>query len=181
MPVNFGFDNTMLKTWLLLHQTYDMVLKVEETVFARIGLTPQYNGVLMAINYSKGSVTIKDIANWLDRNSNSVSTLIDRMQRDGLVQKVENTHDRREVRVELTDKGKDMFLKADALGWQIVDDVLKGIPEEDLRLLDKQLENVKNRAFSYLNPDDSIEPVKTVRGAGKKPAGRKHSARSLSE
>jgi len=84
MPVKFGFDTPILNTWLLIHQTFDMILRVEEKEFAKIGLTPQYNGVLMALKYKKSKVTIKDIANWVDKNSNTISTLIDRMQRDGL-------------------------------------------------------------------------------------------------
>jgi len=168
MPVKFGFDNTMLNTWLLLHQAYDMVLKVEETAFARLGLTPQYNGVLMAMKYTRGPVTISDIAKWLDRNNNSVSTLIDRMQRDGLVQKVGNTRDRREVQVVFTDKGEELFQKADALGWQIIDDMLGGIPEEDLRMLIAQLARIRDRAVDYLSPGDSIREVKTIKGAGNK-------------
>jgi DNA-binding MarR family transcriptional regulator len=122
----------------------------------------------MAIKYSKGPVTIKDIANWLDRNSNSISTLIDRMQRDGVVQKLESERDRREVQVVLTSKGEELFHKADAAGWQIIEGVLNGIPEEDLRLLISQLEQIRDRAFNYLYPGDSIKKAKTIKGAGDK-------------
>jgi DNA-binding MarR family transcriptional regulator len=176
MPIKFGFDTPILNTWLLIHQTFDMILRVEEKEFAKIGLTPQYNGVLMALKYKKNKVTIKDIANWVDKNSNTISTLIDRMQRDGLVEREENQRDRREVYVILTDKGKEMTEKADALGWKIVHDVLGEVPENDLRQLNIQLEDIRGKAFSYMVPDASIEYVKTERGAGKKPRGRKRSA-----
>lgn len=174
MPVKFGFDTPMLNTWLLVHQTFDMILKVEEKEFARIGLTPQYNGVLMALKYKKGKVTIKELANWLDKNSNSISTLIDRMQRDGLVERLESERDRREVHIALTEKGKEMSGKADILGWKIVNDVLGGVPEQDLRLLNAQLENIRGRAFAHLYPDDSIKEVKTTKKAGEAiPPGKK--------
>jgi DNA-binding MarR family transcriptional regulator len=176
MPVKFGFDTPILNTWLLIHQTFDMILKVEEKEFAKIGLTPQYNGVLMALKYKKSKVTIKDIANWVDKNSNTISTLIDRMQRDGLVEREENQRDRREVYVILTDKGKEMTAKADMLGWKIIHDVLGEVPEENLRQLNIQLEDIRGRAFSYLIPDDSIETARTASGAGKKPRGRKNSS-----
>jgi DNA-binding MarR family transcriptional regulator len=175
MPVKFGFDTPILNTWLLIHQTFDMILRVEEKEFAKIGLTPQYNGVLMALKYKKSRVTIKDIANWVDKNSNTISTLIDRMQRDGLVKREENPRDRREVYVVLTDKGKEMTDKADVLGWKIIHDVLAGVPENDLRQLNVQLEDIRCKAFGYLVPSDSIEQVKTEGGAGKKPRKRKNS------
>ena len=174
MPVKFGFDTPTLNTWLLIHQTFDMILKVEEREFAKIGLTPQYNGVLMALKHKKGNVTIKDIANWVDKNSNTISTLIDRMQRDGLVERQENKRDRREVLVILTDKGRELTKKADALGWQIIDDVLGGVPEEDLRQLNTQLEDIRGRAFGYLITDASIEHIKTEKTSGMKPVRRKN-------
>ncbi|MDD4924748.1 MAG: MarR family winged helix-turn-helix transcriptional regulator [Dehalococcoidales bacterium] len=180
MPVKFGFDTPILNTWLLLHQSFDMVLKVEEKEFARIGLTPQYNGVLMALKYKKGKVTIKELANWLDKNSNSISTLIDRMQRDGFVERMESKHDRREVHVVLTDKGKEMSVKAEVLGWKIINDVLGGVPEEDLRLLNVQLENVRGRAFAHLCPEESINEVKTTKKAGEMIlSGKKRHASNL--
>jgi DNA-binding MarR family transcriptional regulator len=178
MPVKFGFDTPILNAWLLIHQTFDMVLRVEEKEFAKIGLTPQYNGVLMALKYKKNKVTIKDIANWVDKNSNTISTLIDRMQRDGLVEREINKRDRREVYVVLTDKGKEMTAKADEMGWKIIHDVLDGVPEEDLRQLNLQLDNIRCRAFNYLVPDASIKAVKTEGGAGKKPRGRKSPGKS---
>jgi DNA-binding MarR family transcriptional regulator len=167
VPVKFEFNNPMLMTWLLIHQAYNMVLKVQEKEFARIGLTPQYNGVFMVLRYKKGKVTIKDIAAWLDKNSNSISTLIDRMQRDGYVKRVGNIRDRREVLVELTEKGKEISNKSDVLGWKIVEDVLSGMPEEDFLRLNILLEQVRSRAFAQLDKDEAIQPVKTTKNAGK--------------
>jgi DNA-binding PadR family transcriptional regulator len=97
------------------------------------------------------------------------------MQRDGLVKREENPRDRREVYVVLTDKGKEMTDKADALGWKLIHDVLGGVPEEDLRQLNAQLDNIRCMAFNYMVPHASIEPVKTESGAGKKPRKRKNS------
>jgi DNA-binding MarR family transcriptional regulator len=167
MPVKFEFDSPILMTWLLIHQAYDMMLKVQEKEFAKIGLTPQYNGVFMVLRYKKGKVTIKDIATWLDKNSNSISTLVDRMQRDGYVVRVESTRDRREVLVELTEKGKEISDKSDALGWKIIDDVLSGMPEEDFIQLNILLEKVRSRALAQLDKDEAIMPVKVTRNAGK--------------
>ncbi len=173
MPVKFEFDSPILMTWLLIHQAYDMVLKVQEKEFAKIGLTPQYNGVFMVLRYKKGKVTIKDIATWLDKNSNSISTLIDRMQRDGYVVRVESTRDRREVHVELTEKGKEISDKSDVLGWKIVNDVLSGMPEEDFLQLNILLEKVRSRALAQLNKDEVIKTVKTAKNAGKMIAPKK--------
>ncbi len=41
---------------------------------------------------------------------------------------------------------------------------MNGIPEEDLRLLISQLEQIRDRAFNYLYPGDSIKRQKTIKG-----------------
>ena len=61
MPVKFEFNNPMLMTWLLIHQAYNMVLKVQEKEFARMGLTPQYNGVFMVLRYKRARLPSKTL------------------------------------------------------------------------------------------------------------------------
>ena len=88
MPVKFEFNNPMLMTWLLIHQAYNMVLKVQEKEFARIGLTPQYNGVFMVLRYKK--TRLPPACRLACKNNNCISTL-NRMQRDGYVKRVETS------------------------------------------------------------------------------------------
>ncbi|MDD5591288.1 MAG: MarR family winged helix-turn-helix transcriptional regulator [Dehalococcoidales bacterium] len=170
MPVKFGFDNPTLRTWLLIHQTYNLVLKAEESLFKQIGISPQYNGVLMAMRYTDGPVTATIIANWLDRNNNAISMLLDRMQRDGLIRRVRSSRDRREVRLVLTSKGREIIEKATELGWRLIQDILGEIPEEDLRALIDRLEEIRGRTFEVLNPGRPIEEAKITKGAGEMPA-----------
>jgi MarR family transcriptional regulator, organic hydroperoxide resistance regulator len=165
MPVKFKFDNPMLKTWLLLHQTYNLILKAEEIVFNQLGISPQYNGVLMVMKYTHGPITVSVVANWLDRNSNTISMLLDRMQRDGLIERVRSARDRREIHLVLTSKGKEIIEKATALGWRLIQDILGDIPEGDLRTLISQLELIRGRTFKFLSPGRSIEEAKTIEGA----------------
>lgn len=78
MPVKFGFKNPFMMTWLLLHQTYNSILKCEDRVFSKHGITTEQHSVLIAIKYIKPPVTPTEVARWLDRNTNSVSLIVDR-------------------------------------------------------------------------------------------------------
>jgi len=57
MPVKFGFESSFLRVWLLLHQTYNMVLKCEDQVFGKHGLSTEQHAVLLAIKYIDDPVT----------------------------------------------------------------------------------------------------------------------------
>lgn len=76
----------------------------------------------------------------------SAGRLIDRLERDGLIERERNDADRRVVRVKLTDKGDKLITELIPIGIQFNDDLLKGIDEQDLlvydRVLKKMLSNI---------------------------------------
>jgi len=160
MPVKFAFDNPLLRAWLLLHQTYNLILKSEDAVFAKVGLTTQQHGVLMAIKYIQDPVTPTDVSNWLDRNPNGISMLLYRMEKDGLVSRVRDLRDRRSVRLVITERGNEIFGQATIIGWQLVEKMLSDLPEEDLWTLISLLEKVREQGFKNLNLGEAMEEIK---------------------
>jgi len=167
----FEMNNQLLRAWLLLHQTSNGLIRAEDSVFANVGLTTQHHSVLIAMKYIEKPVTPSKIANWLDRSTNTISTLIDRMQRDGLVKRVRDLNDRRSVRVIMTKKGEDVLEKSTALGWPLMQEILQGLTEEELKTLINLLDIVRGRAFSYLNPGKKMG---SVRIAGEKKRRKGH-------
>jgi len=161
MPVKFLFDEPRLKAWLLCHQTYNLVLKCEDAVFAKVGLTTQQHAVLMAIKYIQNPVTPSDVAHWLDRNTNSISLIVDRMEKQGLVKRVRDLRDRRSLRLVMTRKGKESFDQATMIGWVLIQEILSGLTAEDLVTLSDLMERIRGKAFEHINPGKTIEEVKT--------------------
>lgn len=95
----------------------------------------------------KGIATPKEIANILRLETSTISSVLDKMQKLGLVHRTLDENDRRSIRVEPTEAG-----------WAIRDDVLKTIEElndefsasftqrewEELRLFLKKLGKVED-------------------------------------
>lgn len=160
MPVKFEFDNPFMRAWLLLHQTHNSILKCEDKVFGKHGITTEQHSVLMAIKYIKGPVKPTDVGRWLDRNTNSVSLIVDRMVKAGLVRRIRDLPDRRSVRLVITNKGKGILDQATIAGWQLVLEILSGLPEEEIRTLIRLLETVREKAIEYLNPGEVTEEIK---------------------
>ena len=164
-PVKFGFDNPVLKTWFLLHQTYNLALKIEEVAFANLGISPQQYCIIMVMRYMQGPTTVKDIANWLDRNSNTISVMLDRLEKDGLVRRSRSLKDRREVRIVITKKGKEIADQAAVLGWRAIQKILCSIPEEDLQSLVNIMETIREKSLDFLGKGHIIEEAKLTKHA----------------
>jgi len=160
VSVKFEFENLFMRAWLLLHQTYNLVLKCEDQVFTKFGLNTEQHAVLMAIKYIDDPVTPTDVAQWLDRNTNSVSLIVERMVKAGLVRRIRDLRDRRSVRLVITSNGKDILDKATVAGWELTQEILSRLSEEEMRTLIRLLEAVREKSFKYLNPEKSMEEIR---------------------
>ncbi len=166
MPIKFKFDNVDKGSWILLRQTYNLIFRCEDRVFAEYDLTTEQHTVLMAVKNISSPVRITDIARWLDRSVNSVSMIIDRMVKAGLVKRTRDRKDRRTVFVTLTKKAEDAYVPATAAGWELIREIMSPLSKEDKSTMIKLLEVVRDKTYDYLEPGGAVEEVK-VNGSGK--------------
>ena len=109
----------ILKSWSLLHRVRDVLMRCEDERFGEYGLTSEQFGVLVTMKYIGESARPTDIARWLSRSPNSVSMIIDRMVKAGLVKRTRGKKDRREVRITATSKGENALKPATQAGWGV--------------------------------------------------------------
>ncbi len=72
----------------------------------------------------------------------SAGRLIDRLERDGLIERNKNDSDRRIIYISLTEKGSKLISELIPYGDKFNNDLTKGISEEDLRIYDKVLKQM---------------------------------------
>jgi len=161
MSVKFLLNQPIHKAWILCHQCQNMVTKCEEFVLAKVGLTPQQYSVLMAIKFLNKPATPTDVAHWLDRNTNSITLIVDRMERDGLIERARDLRDRRSLRLVMTKKGEDLLERGSVPAWELAQQVMSCLSEEELQTLNKLVEKVRERAFQFLCPGQNLEEVPT--------------------
>jgi len=160
MTIKFEFENLDKGAWILLRQTYSLVLKCEDRVFSEYGLTTEQHAVLMAIKHISGPVRITDIARWLDRSVNSVSMIIDRMVKAGLVRRTRDRKDRRTVFVTMTSRVEKAYVLASVAGWGLIQEILSPLSDEDKRTLIRLLETLRDKTYDYLGSEGVVEEVK---------------------
>ncbi|MEA1872350.1 MAG: MarR family transcriptional regulator [Chloroflexota bacterium] len=160
MPIKFKFENPDKGAWILLRQAYNLVLKCQDRVFSEYGLTTEQHTVLMAIKNISGPVRITDIARWLDRSVNSVSMIIDRMVKAGLVKRTRDRKDRRTVFVTITSKAEKAYVPATVAGWGLIQEIMSPLSDEDKRTLIRLLEKLRDKTYDYLGSGEVVEEVR---------------------
>jgi len=160
MTVNYESEKLVLRLWYMTHRTCDWLRRCEDQVFGEYKLTKEQYAVLSTMKYLDEPVRVTDIARWLERSTNSVSMIVDRMVKAGLLRRVRDRNDRREVRVTITNKGKTVLKPAILAGWEFIGKILSPLSHEDRRTLLSLLETVKYKAFEYLNPGVDVEEMR---------------------
>jgi DNA-binding MarR family transcriptional regulator len=160
MPVKFKFQNRDKGAWILLRQAYNLILKCEDQVFSEYKLTTEQHAVLMAIKHISGPVRITDIARWLDRSVNSISMIIDRMVKAGLVKRVRDRKDRRTVFVTMTSKAEEAYVPATVAGWGLIKEILAPLSDEDKHTFIRLLETLRDKTYDYLDSGKVVEEVR---------------------
>jgi DNA-binding MarR family transcriptional regulator len=89
----------------LLDHTQSLIARARELELAQYGITREQMSVLHALIVNDGSATIEEIGTFIIRQHNSVSTIVSRMSKLGLVKKHKSSHEKK-FRVLITEKAR---------------------------------------------------------------------------
>ena len=167
MPVKFIFQNPKMSAWMMLHQTMNSLSRCEEKNFIRLGLTTQQHAILMAIKYSGTPPSLTQIADWVDRHANSITLIVDRMEKSGLVKRVRNKEDRRSFGIVMTPKGEKYLESGVRAGIPLIQEILDCISQEELQTLQGFLEKIRNKAIEQCYENKIITEINAAKIDGK--------------
>jgi DNA-binding MarR family transcriptional regulator len=160
MKVNYESENTVLRLWLLLRRVGETLMLCQDSVFSKYNLTTEQWGVLTAIK-ARGPLRPSDLSRILERTPNSMSMLIDRMVKAGLVRRTRDRKDRRVVTVSFAGKGEKAVQPAIIAGWEFIHEILSPLSYDEQRDLANLLETVKCELDSYIEPEmDKAEIIR---------------------
>jgi len=99
-----------INLYILLDVVDSIITNAIELEIKHLRMTQPQVRVLTMLSRENRPVTINELANWTLKEFNSVSTLINRMERKGLIKKVKKTGDLKTY-VTLTEKGSNLYHK----------------------------------------------------------------------
>lgn len=144
-------EDNILRTFILFVQAADVTMKYANAHFYRKeGLSVIKVIVLRVLAAYGGTMTPSEIAEWTFRERHNITTLVDRLKRDGLVRVARNNRDKRFVSVSLTAKGREVLKQAMPVAREIVDQVMLSISEGDAIPLEKSLRVLRQNAHDGL-------------------------------
>ena len=116
-----------------------------------VPLTPE-QFILIDLLLNQGSMSQQQLADQMQKDKNSVTKLVDALERKGFVVREQNRQDRRSNTLVLTEKAEGLKPGAKQKGISILDEMLIGISEEELRSFLVTLGKL-NRNMTVAEPD----------------------------
>jgi len=156
---NYELENLSVTCWRMLYQAYTRFKNGVDRTLSEYGLTMEQYLVLVTIEYCDPPVRITDIASGLERSTNSVSMLVDRMVKAGLLRRVRDRKDRRVVNVFLTSKAENALKPANPAFWEFLQQGMSPLSYKDRNTFTSLLKPINYKLLEYLNPGADIEGI----------------------
>lgn len=139
--------------WRQLYLTYSAIFKSIERSIAPTLVTLPQALALSTIRYGEGPMTPSRLAQYLTQETQSVTGLIDRMEKQGWVRRVRDLPDRRAIRLELTELGLHKLDATSGPGYDTTDRLFSELKPEEIEQLAALLGRVYIGAMKHLGLD----------------------------
>lgn len=132
-----------LRLWIrLLRVTRLTEAELREFLRVEHGSTLPRFDVMSALDRAHGDLTMSELSRMLLVSNGNTTTVVDRLELDGLVVRTPSAADRRVVHVSLTDQGQRHFRQLAVDHEQRVDSLFSTVSTKDLDVLDSVLQRI---------------------------------------
>ncbi|MCX6012977.1 MAG: MarR family transcriptional regulator [Chloroflexi bacterium] len=137
-------SNQEYKFLLLFHESFRALIKIRIKELEELGITPQQSAIISIIKKLGRKATIVEISRRTFTESHTVTTLVNRMENDGVVRRVKDLKKKNYVRVELTDSGKKINKKLKDM--KISKRIISALSPEQITIFESMLNILKEKA-----------------------------------
>jgi len=140
-------SNEYFILWIMVAQTKDAVLKARQRDYAQFNITNERRAVLWCIQNNGGQATPVELARQLFRELHSVTELLQRMSKEGLLEKI-GSSGKSKFEVKLTPKGFDVL--SQSLNDRMDEKIFSVLTKKEREKFMLYLWKVRNKALSEL-------------------------------
>ncbi|MFH1371515.1 MAG: MarR family transcriptional regulator [Planctomycetota bacterium] len=141
-----GFDEPAHEALLNVYYTASMMKKRADAFFSKFGLTDVQFNLLTLLYFQsgkEGGLSQAQISDMMLVNRANITSLVDRMEKTGLVVRTAHANDRRFNIIKLTTKGKKLHEKVEQLYIEQVREVMSALNQAQMKTLMAILEKVR--------------------------------------
>ena len=135
--------------WALLSQASNALGRVADSELSQVGISMMQAAVLVFVKNSKEPVIPAHISRWLFREPHTVSQLLMRMEKQGLVKRTKNLDRKNQVRITLTEKGEKAFQQQSEMRG--IGRILSTLTPEECNKLGASLKKLRDEAIKELD------------------------------
>jgi len=128
--------------WVLLHQARDSVFMARTDELREYDISVIKSGVLWAIETIGDEATPAKITRLFFRKAHSITELLIRMEKEGLITKTKDLTKKNQVRVTMTERGKQAYLQS--MKRESIRRVMSALSERDKKQLKSLLVKLRN-------------------------------------
>lgn len=110
--------------------------------FKPYDITPEQWGLLNRL-WEKDGISQKELSEITMKDQTTVTRILDKLERKGLIKRQTCPNDRRSFLIFLTDTGRNLEDQLVPIAYEVLDEALQGISEKEI----KQLKVLLNRIF----------------------------------
>jgi len=129
--------------------------RVTKDLARKHGLTgPQVTALKLLEGF--GMLSLSQLGARMSAKSSTITGIVDRMERDGLVRRRRSTLDRRVVHLEATERGASIAAAVPVTAMEIFGGALRSLSDEDRRELTRILSRLAERVRELVNNQEGL-------------------------
>lgn len=147
-------EQRQLDPWEMLLKSYKLMRKILQEEAVREGLTFNETSLLFFVN-ANGKANVTTLAKYLDVSKSSVVEMIDKLVRNGFLERTKDVKDRRVTYVTITDRGRAVLETVREKYKETIDKVLSEVNDVECirRIFNALLKEYERRkGTSYGEP-----------------------------
>lgn len=135
-----GLDRQPTALLILLARAYDLVHNIQSKHANKLGISrAKWTILLLLYRTPERKLSMTDISNQMHVTRTNITKLVDGLEKDGFVKRVQDPNDRRSLLVTMTNKGQlfmDMHLPD---YWKLSDWIMNGLTDDEKATLETLL------------------------------------------
>ena len=158
-------NRARVRAFFSLLRFIDVARRYLAVEFLRHKSNPMRMLVMNALYSHGGSMSPTELSKYVYRSKHSITSMVDTLEKQGLVSREPNPKDRRSINVSLTPKGKQFFESIMPVGWEITERALSCLDDKQVEILDGILRKVRKHLLKQLaqSGGDYSQPQAKIR------------------
>ncbi|MFZ7104256.1 MAG: MarR family winged helix-turn-helix transcriptional regulator [Peptococcaceae bacterium] len=138
---NIPKDHPYVVLYLWLRRCHDLITVKTDNNLLELNISQAQYHVLRILD-DLGAVSMTEISKLLFRGKSNLTTLIDRMEKAGLVKRQADEEDRRVLKIEMTPLGQEIHDQVAKLHRSFLVDLFSSLTEEEIKQLNDLLKKL---------------------------------------